>query len=131
MYPRRNLLFYQEHALHLLQQDARFQIVATDKNLGPAIMELDKYKRAMIVKQLDTKSFKQILESDARLIFTISCDEARKITITEGYLESGEHIFFEHALKKEWRTALVYGLPKVHKSPLRLRPIESQTNGPL
>jgi hypothetical protein len=35
--PRQNLLFYQEHALQLLQQDTRFRIVATDKNLGPAL----------------------------------------------------------------------------------------------
>jgi hypothetical protein len=94
-------------------------------------MELEKYKRAMIEEHLDTKSFKQILESDARLIIAISRDEARKLTITEGYLESGEHIFFKRAFKKEWRTALMYGLPKVHKSPLRFRSIESQTNGPL
>jgi hypothetical protein len=94
-------------------------------------MEINKYKRAMIDEHLDTKSFKQILESDAQLIITISRDEARKLTITEGYLEAGEHTFFDRAFKKEWRIALMFGLPKVHKSPLGFRPIESQTNGPL
>jgi hypothetical protein len=97
---RRKLLFYKEHALHLLQQDARFRIVATEKNMGPAIMELENYKNAMIKEHLDTKSFKQIFESDARLIIELSLDEAKKLTITEGYLESVEHIFFERAFKK-------------------------------
>jgi hypothetical protein len=113
--PRHNLLFYLEHALHLLQQDASFRIVATDKNLRPAIMELEKYKHAIIQEHLDTKSFKQILKSDAWLIIELSRDEAKKLTITEGYLESGEHIFFEGAFKNTWITALMYGLPKVHK----------------
>jgi hypothetical protein len=94
-------------------------------------MELEKYKHAMIKEHLDTKSFKQILESDSRLIIEISRDEAKKLTIIEGYLESGENIFFERAFKNTLRTALMYGLPKVHKSPLRFRPIESQTNGRL
>jgi hypothetical protein len=129
--PRHNLLFYQEHALRLLQQDKRFWIVSTDKNLGPSIMELVKYKHPMINKHLNTKSFKQILESDAWLIIELSRDEAKKLTITEGNLESGEHVFFERTLKKTWRTALMYGLPKVHKSRLKFRPIESKTNGPV
>jgi hypothetical protein len=129
--PRHNLLFYQEHVLYLLQQDARFRIVTTDRNLGPATMELGKYKHTMIKEHLDTKSFKQIFESDARLIIALSRDEARKLTITESYLESGERVFFKRAFKKTWRTALMYGLPKVHKSPLRFRPIGSKKNGTL
>jgi hypothetical protein len=107
-----------------------FQIMATYNSLVPAIMELVKYKHAMINEHLNTKSFKQILESDAQLIIGISRDEAKQLTIMEGNLGSRKHIFFKHAFKKTARTSLMYGLPKVHSSPLKFRPIESQTNAP-
>jgi hypothetical protein len=56
--PTSNLSFYQEHALEELQADPRFRIVPTEKNLGPSILEILKYKQAIIDEHLLSASFK-------------------------------------------------------------------------
>jgi hypothetical protein len=46
--------------LEELQADPRFHIVPTDKNLGPAILKMLRYKQAIIDEHLLSASFKQI-----------------------------------------------------------------------
>lgn len=78
--PRRSFVFYQEHASNTLQGDTRLWIVMTDKNPGPAVLEVLKYKLAMIDEHLITASFRQILETDTRLTIKLSRDKALNYT---------------------------------------------------
>jgi hypothetical protein len=43
-----NLTFYQYNALRAIQEDPIFLILATDKNLGPSILETEGYQENMI-----------------------------------------------------------------------------------
>jgi hypothetical protein len=129
--PTRNLTFYQEHALEELQADPRFRIVPTDKNLGPAILEMLRYKQAIINEHLLSPSFKQIAREEVNEIINISKKKVNELTIEGAKLTAGEFVFLERAFKKPWRIAQLYGFPKIHKYPMKFRPIESQTNGPI
>jgi hypothetical protein len=129
--PTRNLTFYQEYALEELRADPRFRIVPTDKNLGPAILEILKYKQAIIDEHLLSASFKQINKEEANEIINLSRSKAYSLTIEGAKLSAGEFGYLERAFKPSWRIAQLYGLPKIHKTTMKFRPIESQTNGPI
>jgi hypothetical protein len=105
--------------------------VPTDKNLGPAILEMLKYKHAMINENLLSESFKQISKTEADGIIKLSRNKAYSLTIEEAKLSARIFIYLEQAFKKSWRIAQLYGLPRIHKIPMKFRPIESQTNGPI
>jgi hypothetical protein len=51
-------------------------IVMIDKNPGPAVLEILKYKLTMTDGHLVAASFDLILETDARLIIKLSRDKA-------------------------------------------------------
>jgi hypothetical protein len=105
--------------------------VPTDKNLGPAILEMLKYKQAIIDEHLLSASFKQITKEEVNEIIKISRTKSYKLTIEGAKLTAGEFVFLERAFKKTWRIAQLYGLPKIHKTPMKFRPLESQTNVPI
>jgi hypothetical protein len=105
--------------------------VPTDKNLGPAILKMLKYKQAIIDEHLLSASFKQINKEDANEIINISRNKAYTLTIEGAELSAGESVYLERASKNTWRIAQLYGLPKIHKTPMKFRPIESQSNCPI
>jgi hypothetical protein len=100
--PTRNLTFYQEHALEELQADPRFRIVPTDKNLGPAILKMLRYKQAIIDEHLLSESFKQITKEEVNEIINISRKKAYELTIEGAKLSAGEFVFLERAFKQPW-----------------------------
>jgi hypothetical protein len=95
-----------------------------------SILEMLKYKQAIIDEHLLSASFKQITKEEANEIINISRTKAYELTIEGAKLTAGEFVFLERAFKKAWWIAQLYGLPKIHKTPMKLRPLESQTNGP-
>jgi hypothetical protein len=105
--------------------------VPTDKNIGPAILEMLRYKQAIIDEHLLSASFKQITKEEVDEIINISRKKSHELTIEGAKLTAGEFLFLERAFKKPWRIAQLYGLPKIHKTPMKFRPIESQKNGPI
>ena len=61
-----NLLPHQRHALRLLRQNREYLIVACDKNLGPAVIERERYiKMAMSEHLLDNTTYKKISPAEA------------------------------------------------------------------
>jgi hypothetical protein len=105
--------------------------VPTDKNMRPAILEMLKYKQAIIDYHFLSASFKQITKEEANEIINITRTNAYELTIEGAKLTAGECVFLQRAFKKTWRIAQLYGLPKIHKTPMKFRPIKSQTNGPI
>jgi hypothetical protein len=117
--------------LEEIQADPLFRIVPTDKNLGPAILKMLKYKQTMIDEHLLSASFKQINKEEANEFINISRNKAYTLTIEGAKLSAGEFVYLERAFKKFWQITQLYCLPKIHRTPMKFRPIEIQTNGPL
>jgi hypothetical protein len=84
----------------------------TDKNLGPAVLEILKYKFDMIDEHLSTASFKQILDTDTLLSIKLSRDKALYLTLKTGNLEAGETTLFQVPSKKNGASPSCMGSPK-------------------
>jgi hypothetical protein len=95
--------------LEELQAYPRFRIVPTDKNLGPAILEMLRYKQAIIDEHLLSASFKQITKEEANEIINISRNKTYELTIEGAKMTAGGFVFLERAFKKPWRMAQLYG----------------------
>jgi len=101
----------------------------TDKNLGPAIMNYESYVQQVLSEHLLTSSY-QFLEpntANQRLLHT------KNLLTTAFYnnkhlLSTAEITYFERSFKNQHRTPIFYGMPKVHKTPLKLRPVVSCIN---
>jgi hypothetical protein len=63
-----NLTPSQLHVLKLLRHNKHLTIKATDKNLGPAIMETKDYINQVLTEHLLTKDYKQLSTTEAKNI---------------------------------------------------------------
>jgi len=119
----------QTTTLHTLKSSKDFIIMPTDKNLGPAIMNYNDYVKQVLVEHLTTPSY-QLLQAHiakSRLLHT------KNLLMTtfnshKHLLSHAEITYFERSFKGSHRTPIFYGMPKVHKTPLKLRPVVSCVN---
>jgi hypothetical protein len=125
---KQNLLRHQRFALEHLRQQNDFLIVACDKNLGPSIIERDEYIRY---------AFRDHLSDPNTYQFIPPADVATKKYLITGLL-SAWTVKHYAALSREERKFLqrhsaecldpfpyFYLTMKVHKTPLKTRPIVS------
>ena len=120
-------------ALRQLRQDHRFIVVPSDKNLGPAILERDTYKRRCLQDHLlDSTTYHQLSTDEATKAITAATDSMKELI--ESYkdqLPNNELVYFRRCFELEHRIPQFYITPKVHKSPWKTRPIVSTVNSPL
>ena len=99
------------------------------KTLGPAVMNRDKYISQVLKEHLLTPTYLQLdsniayhrgLQTKERLIDTFQ--------IFQHQLTKPEIDFFTRSFKETHRTPIFYGMPKVHKTPIQLRPVVSCIN---
>ena len=127
-----NLTALQSRHLDSLRRDHRFITLITDKNLGPAIMERDRYVRTFLEEHLlNEETYLQLEESDAKNSMGKTRKDLIDILSSEDgdCLTDADRIYFERGLKTSDRFPQMYGMPKVHKvgkTPFPYRPIESQ-----
>ena len=127
--PYSSLTPLQRSTLQELRESKDFIIMPTDKNLGPAIMNYESYVQQVLSEHLLTSSY-QFLEpntANQRLLHT------KNLLTTAFYnnkhlLSTAEITYFERSFKNQHRTPIFYGMPKVHKTPLKLRPVVSCIN---
>jgi hypothetical protein len=125
-----NLTPLQKSVLKQLKANGDIIIKPTDKNLGPAIMDKSDYIQQILQEHLLTKDYQQLSQHEA-----MHKMEDLKVTlknIINSHLTSisdSERIFFQRSLKSRLRLPIFYGLPKVHKSPVTLRPVVSSSSG--
>jgi hypothetical protein len=125
----RNLTYPQSVTLRLLKLDDNLTIKNTDKNLGPAIMETEAYIVQVLKEHLLTKDYVRLSEVTARHRIN-NLIRFLKALITENYklLSKAEVTYFQRSFKKQYRIPIFYGLPKVHKTPVTLRPVVSSSS---
>jgi len=125
----RNLTKMQLQVLTELKSNNDIIIKPTDKNLGPAVMQKDAYIRQVLEEHLLTDDYLQLTEEEAkRKIDNLKLTLISLINNSQNLLSQAERTFFQRSFKLRHRLPIFYGLPKVHKDPVKLRPVVSNTN---
>jgi hypothetical protein len=116
-------------ALKELKQNTNLIIKPTDKNLGPAVMDRVFYINKILKDHLLTKDYIKLSQNKALSKLQL-LKETLKIFIKENQekLSQPEITYFSRCIKLQHRVPLFYGLPKIHKNPISLRPVVSTTN---
>jgi hypothetical protein len=124
-----NLTHKQKTLLRELKANKDFIILPTDKNLGPAIVNRADYINQAITEHLLTPDYENLNPTTARKKLTETRDlliqtyNRHKHSLTEAEIQ-----YFSRSFKQQHRTPIFYGLPKVHKKPIKLRPVVSCIN---
>jgi len=124
-----NLTPIQANALKLLKKNDNFIIKTTDKNLGPAIMDKAAYIQQVLSEHLLTNTYRNLTASEAKTqMETIKSTLKNLISNHLNHLSKAETTYFQRSLQLRHRLPIFYGIPKVHKSPVTLRPVISSVN---
>jgi hypothetical protein len=110
-----------QSVLKQLKQSKDLVILPTDKNLGPAILNRDQYITQILSERLLTPAYLQLSKETA-----MNKLENTKQLFLESY-QTHEHLlsraeteYFSRSFKNSHRIPTFYGIPKVHKTPLKL-----------
>ncbi len=126
---RLNLTPLQLSAMKKLRTNNALIIKPTDKNLGPAVMDTKTYIKQILQEHLLTSHYQQLSKQDS-----LNHLENFKATLKDlissnlNHLSKSEVIYFQRSFKIKHRLPIFYGLPKVHKVPISLRPVVSSVN---
>jgi hypothetical protein len=121
-----NLTIPQQTTLKLLKNDKTLTIKPSDKNLGPAIMDTSTYVSMALTEHLLTPDYLQISQLEAKHRMENLTQTLKKLLKThQEILSKPEILYFERSLQLPLRLPVFYGLPKVHKTPVTLRPVVS------
>jgi hypothetical protein len=124
-----NLTPQQKETLHQLINNKDLIILPTDKNLGPAIINYEEYVKQILHEHLLSPNYERLSQSTAseRLINTKN-HLIKTFYKHKDLLSNAERLYFLRSFKNQHRTPIFYGLPKVHKKPIKLWPVVSCIN---
>ena len=114
-----------------IRANSDFDILITDKNLGPAIMERAIYIDRMLKEHLcDGQTHKNLTCLEAKVIMQDFKEDLHEMLVHTHAtsLEDHEITFFERGYKTCTRIPQFYGSPKFHKPMIpyiRFRPVNS------
>jgi CRISPR/Cas system CMR subunit Cmr6 (Cas7 group RAMP superfamily) len=92
-------------------------------------MDTQLYIRQVLTEHLLSADYKQLTETEARQIMGNVTETLKKlITEYKETLSKAEYTFFQQNIHSYHRIPIFYGLPKVHKTPVTLRPVVSGSN---
>ncbi len=124
-----NLTPIQAQTLRLLKRNKNIVIKPTDKNLGPAVLDTNDYVEKILKEHLLTNAYKQLTRTEMLNSMTdLKSALTNTIQSNADKLSQAELTFFKRSLTSHFRLPIFYGLPKVHKNPVALRPVVSTTN---
>jgi hypothetical protein len=127
--PLPNLTPLQLSALRKLQSNSKIIIKPTDKNLGPAVLDTETYVNQVLQEPLNTKHYQLLSNTESRNRYEAFRTALKDLITTNiDCLSKAEVLYFQRSFKLRHRLPIFYGLPKVHKSPISLRPVVSSVN---
>jgi len=127
--PLPNLTPLQLSALRKLQSNSKIIIKPTDKNLGPAVLDTETYVNQVLQEHLNTKHYQLLSDTESRNRYEAFRTALKDLITTNiDCLSKAEVLYFQRSFKLRHRLPIFYGLPKVHKSPISLRPVVSSVN---
>jgi hypothetical protein len=92
-------------------------------------MNLDDYITMVLKEHLLTSAYCQLSKETALQKLSITQSQLKNlINSNKRYLTPAEFTYFQRSFKLKHRLPLFYGLPKVHKNPISLRPVVSCIN---
>jgi hypothetical protein len=116
-------------ALNSLKKNQNIVVKPTDKNLGPAVMDLTKYIQQILQEHLLIKDYRQLTTDSPRTeMERIKHYLKNMISANQNLLPKAELIYFQRSFQLQHQIPIFYGLPKVHKNPISLQPVVSNTN---
>jgi len=129
-HPRSNLTRLQYHCLHSIKNNNKLIVCSSDKNLGPVIMERETYlKKCLEEHLLCPCTYIRLTEAEAIQKICNTHIKLNDIRLSHRKdLTNAENQYFQRAAKLEYRIPQFYLTIKVHKTPLKTRPIVSCIN---
>jgi hypothetical protein len=127
--PYTKLTPLQKTTLRDLKHSTEFVIMPTDKNLGPSILNRDAYITQVLQEHLLSTTYQQLSEQTAH--DSLAATKQRLIETFEAHrhiLSQPEIDYFTRSFEEIHRIPIFYGLPKVHKTPIKMRPVVSCVN---
>jgi hypothetical protein len=124
--PYNNLTPSQKATLKELKTSKDFVILPTDKNLGPAIINRTDYIKHILHEHLLTTDYEYLTHTVANNKLQNSKNQLIQAYHKHKHqLSDAEIQYFSRSFKQRHRTPIFYGLPKIHKTPLKFRPVVS------
>jgi hypothetical protein len=125
-----NLTPSQAKAMRQLKTNNAIIIKPTDKNLGLTVMDTSEYIQQILKEHLLTDNYIQLTQAEAHnKIETLKITLKNLITNNANRLPQPKLIYFKQSLSNHFQLPIrLYGLPKVHKVTVSLRPVISTTN---
>ncbi len=121
-----NLTYTQLTALRNLKNNKNLIIKPSDKNLGPVILDTKAYTLQVLNEHLLTNDYRQLTPDNAKhKMEDIKTYLKKLIHDNQSNLPKEEYTYFQRSFKEFHRTPIFYGLPKIHKQPMTLRPVVS------
>ena len=123
-----NLLPHQHETLRTLQASNTLLVVQCDKNLGPALIEYDKYVGLVNRDHLTDRHFyERLSEEEAATFAKSTANTVRKwLKNHQAVTTDMERRFIGASISgNQSPHSIFYATMKVHKSPLKTRPIVS------
>lgn len=126
-----NLIGVQEQLIKTLHTNLDFIILPTDKNLGPAIMERQRYVEHVLREHLcDTEQYQHLSTEDGEARINNFYTNLKRLLVKyKNCMTDFEKKYFDRSMTGDHRIPQFYGTPKVHKpmTPyVKLRPVSSQ-----
>ena len=124
--PAYNLTKQQQNLMKTLQKNDEFIITPADKNLGPCILEREIYvKKALDEHLLDKKTYRKLTQEEANHFISSASNRIKIITNRSTKMRPAEKKYIFRSIALATRFAQFYLTIKVHKDPVKTRPVVS------
>lgn len=129
MYQRKvspNLDLKEKDALKELKQNKDITIKRADKGGGVTVLDTTEYINKVNDMLSDEQTYSKVVIDDTDMV-KLKSDEIFKELLTMNFITNKQ---YKNLTNFKPSCPIFYGLPKIHKANIPLRPIVSQINGP-
>ena len=124
--PRANLSHQQRHSIQELRSDEDIVILPADKGKATVVMNCEDYTTKMM--EISNDGEYCVLSRDPTLKVEKEIASALKLVCKEGHISDK---FCDQLTPRYTEPPQIYGLPKVHKEGVPMRPIVSPIGSPM